>query len=62
MNRPASVVPIESVDQSGLSDLLEHEIMNSRDRELEDLIFSWRRVSDPNLRRIALKVVRSMAS
>jgi hypothetical protein len=62
MNRPASVVPIESGDQSGLSDLLEHEIMNSRDRELEDLIFSWRRVSDPNLRRIALKVVRSMAS
>jgi hypothetical protein len=36
--------------------------MISGDRELEDLIFSWRRVSDPNLRRIALDLVRSMAS
>ena len=36
--------------------------MNSGDRELEDLIFSWRRLSDPHLRKIALKVVQSMAS
>ncbi|MBU1540704.1 MAG: hypothetical protein KKC29_02640 [Alphaproteobacteria bacterium] len=32
------------------------------DRELDDLIFSWRRVSDPKLRRIALELLRSMAS
>ena len=38
-----------------------HELMNSGDPELEDLIFSWRRVTDPKMRRIALQVVRSMA-
>lgn len=38
-----------------------HELLNSGDPELEDLIFSWRRVTDPRLRRIALQVVRSMA-
>lgn len=34
----------------------------SGDPELEDLIFSWRRVTDPKLRKIALQIVRSMAS
>lgn len=29
--------------------------------ELEDLIFSWRRLTDPRLRKIALNVIRSMA-
>lgn len=32
------------------------------DRELEDLVFSWRRITDPKLRMIALGVNRSMAS
>jgi len=36
--------------------------MNLGDQELEDLIFSWRRVTDPKLRRIALELVRSMVS
>lgn len=31
------------------------------DEELEDLIFSWRRVTDPKMRKIALGVIRSMA-
>lgn len=39
-----------------------HESLNSGDPELEDLIFSWRRVTDPRMRSIALQVVRSMAS
>jgi hypothetical protein len=38
------------------------ELLNSGDPELEDLIFSWRRVTDPRMRRIALQVVRSMES
>ena len=32
------------------------------DRELEYLVFSWRRITDPKLRMIALGVNRSMAS
>lgn len=39
-----------------------HESRNPADPELEDLIFSWRRVTDPKLRKIALQIVRSMAS
>ena len=62
MNRRASAAPTESGDESGSEARLAHEIMNSGDRELEDLIFSWRRLSDPHLRKIALKVFRSMAS
>jgi hypothetical protein len=38
------------------------ESANSGDLELEDLIFSWRRVTDPRLRKIALDLIRSMAS
>jgi hypothetical protein len=34
----------------------------SGDLELEDLVFSWRRVTDPKLRKIALDLIRSMAS
>jgi hypothetical protein len=45
-----------------LSAPLAHETVNFGDRELDDLIFSWRRVSDPKLRRIALELLRSMAS
>ena len=33
-----------------------------KDTELEDLIHSWKRVTDPKLRRIALDLIRSMAS
>ena len=39
-----------------------HEAAYSGDLELEDLIFSWRRVTDPKLRKIALDLIRSMAS
>lgn len=39
-----------------------HERLNPADPELEDLIFSWRRVTDPRLRKVALQVVRSLAS
>lgn len=31
------------------------------DPEMEDLIYSWRRIADPALRRIALGVIRAMA-
>ena len=37
-------------------------IADAADRDLEDLIFSWRRLSDPKLRKIALQVIRSLAS
>lgn len=30
--------------------------------DLDDLIFSWRRIEDPKLRHIALNVIRSMSS
>jgi hypothetical protein len=39
-----------------------HESAYSGDLELEDLVFSWRRVTDPKLRKIALDLIRSMAS
>lgn len=35
---------------------------SAADRELEDLIYSWKRVTDPKLRKIALDLIRSMAS
>jgi len=30
--------------------------------EMDDLIHSWRRIADPGLRRIALDVIRAMAT
>lgn len=38
------------------------ESVGSGDQELDDLIFSWQRVSDPKLRKIALALIRSMTS
>ena len=32
------------------------------DHEIEDLVHSWKRVTDPKLRKIALGLIRSMAS
>lgn len=62
MIHPSTATLTLSGHPLGSSAPLAHEIMNLGDRELEDLIFSWQRVSDPTLRRIALELVRSMAS
>jgi len=62
MSSSTSTVPVASEDRHRLSAPLAHETVNFGDRELDDLIFSWRRVSDPKLRRIALELLRSMAS
>ena len=32
------------------------------DYELDDLIHSWKRVTDPKMRKIALELIRSMAA
>jgi len=62
MNHPSTATPTLSGHRPGSSAPLAHDIMNLGDQELEDLIFSWRRVTDPKLRRIALELVRSMVS
>jgi hypothetical protein len=36
------------------------EVMQSYDTELDDLIHSWRRVTDPKMRRLVLTLIRSM--
>lgn len=38
------------------------DFRRSVDNELDDLIYSWKRVTDPKLRKIALDLIRSMAS
>ncbi len=38
------------------------DFKTSTDRELDDLLYSWKRVTDPRLRRIALDMIRSMAT
>lgn len=62
MDNLAIAAPVEREDRTGSNALSVHEIVNLGDRELEDVIFSWRRVSDPKLRKIALELLRSMAS
>lgn len=51
------------VDDTGLESSAPSSqgFVKPEDGELEDLIFSWRRLRDPRLRKIALNVVRSMA-
>lgn len=39
-----------------------HVIQSAGDEELDDLFFSWQRLTDPKLRKIALQVIRSMAA
>lgn len=34
----------------------------AEDHELDDLIFSWQRLSDPKLRKLAITIIRSMAA
>jgi hypothetical protein len=31
------------------------------DRQLEDLVFGWRRLTDPRLRTLAVRIIQSMA-
>lgn len=62
MSRPStSVVPTMKARrvQSGVP--LARTVTGLDDEELDDLIFSWRRVTDPKMRKIALGVIRSMA-
>ena len=54
--------PPVSGERSAFAAPSTHEPAYAGDRELEDLIFSWRRVTDPKLRKIALDLIRSMAS
>lgn len=62
MSSSTSAGPVASEERHRLSAPLALEAASFGDRELDDLIFSWRRVSDPKLRRIALELLRSMAS
>ena len=62
MNHQSTASPTLITDRPRSSVPLAHEVMNPGDSELEDLIFCWRRVSDPKSRRIALQLIRSMAS
>lgn len=34
----------------------------SEDEQLDDLMFSWRRLTDPRLRKLAIQIIRSMAA
>lgn len=54
--RPVNDGLIESRDATG------HVILSTGDKELDDLFFSWQRLTDPKLRKIALQVIRSMAA
>lgn len=38
------------------------EVRKVQDHELDDLIFSWQRLSDPKLRKLAITIIRSMAA
>lgn len=63
MNRHASwAVRPESDDLIAPADATGHVILSAGDKELDDLIFSWQRLTDPKLRNIALQVIRSMAA
>lgn len=62
MNRQSTAPALLGTNHPRSNEATAHEVETFEDRELEDLIFSWRRVADPKLRRIALNLVRSMAS
>lgn len=62
MSRPsASAVQTVKAGRPKPAVALARTIPAFDDEELEDLIFSWRRVTDPKMRKIALGVIRSMA-
>ena len=54
--RPESNELIES------KDLMGRVMLGAGDQELDDLVFSWQRLTEPKLRKIALEVIRSMAA
>ena len=62
MNRPSNALASATMYQPYQSAPLALETMSVGDVELEDLIYSWQRVSDPKLRKVALQLIRSMAS
>lgn len=40
----------------------EPEVCQPADEQLDDLIYSWRRLNDPKLRTLAVQIIRSMAA
>jgi len=61
MNRQSTAPALLRTNHLRPNEATAQEVETFEDRELEDLIFCWRRVADPKLRRIALNLVRSMA-
>ena len=62
MNSPSITPPRAKTYRRKRHQELLLQMIESAEPELVDLIFSWRRVYDPNMRRIALELIRSMAS
>lgn len=60
--RQPRAFPSASARRSNGDALVVGELGKNEDEQLDDLIFSWRRLTDPKLKKLAIRIIQSMAA